>query len=505
MDVLQLARARGIATVFPVHNFHYTDPAAFDDADAVIVPSRFAADYYRDALGVECVVLPNLVDLGRARAVRRSPRYATFVNPSVEKGMFPFARIADELGRQRPDIPLLVVEGRGDERTLASSGLDLRDHSNVYLMAHTHDPRKFWGVTRVCLLPSVWWENQPLVAVEAMINGIPVIGSDRGGIPATLGNSGVVLPLPDRITQATRTLPTAEEVAPWVAAIVRLWDDADFYDEQSRRALAEADLWSPDVLEPRYIDFFRGVQSGPTRAGTIPPGRKRSAVLVPHRDGIDGECEEGLRGLEGLGVRVVRRGGCSAIDVARNALASDALQGGAEAILFIDSDIGFLPLDALRLLARPEPVVAGVYAKKGNRAMASVFADGLTEVTFGAGAFGLVPLKYAAAGFLRVRTSVLRRMVDVLGLPLCNARWGRGIWPFFLPMVVDDSDGSGPQYLSEDWAFSRRLRDIGITPMADLSVRLWHYGRHPFGWEDAGTAPVRHSAFLYRTIDPAPS
>ena len=44
-------------------------------------------------------------------------------------------------------------------------------------------------------MPSLWWENQPLVAIEAMINGIPVIGSDRGGIPESLGEAGS-LPCP---------------------------------------------------------------------------------------------------------------------------------------------------------------------------------------------------------------------------------------------------------------------------------------------------------------------
>lgn len=498
-EVFRQARARGAATAFPVHNFLYTSPEAFADVDAVLVPSRFAADYYRDALGLDCVVLPNLVDLDRVRAERREPKYLTFVNPSVEKGMYPFARIADELGRRRPDIPILVVEGRGDERTLAGSGLDLRAHGNVHLMAHTHDPRKFWRVSKACLLPSVWWENQPLVAVEAMVNGVPVVGSDRGGIPETLGDAGIVLPLPDRITQATRTLPMAQEVSPWVAAVVRLWDDADFLDEHRRRALTEAERWAPDVLGPRYAAFFRRLRPGARRAPTIPTIRSRWVVLVPHRDGIDGECEEGLRDVERAGVRVVRRGGCSAIDVARNELASEALHDGAESLLFVDSDIGFHALDALRLLARPEPVVAGVYAKKGTRAMASTFADGVGEVIFGTGAFGLTPLRHAAAGFLRIRMTALRRLIDALPLPLCNTRWGRGLWPFFGPLVVPD--GEGFHYLGEDWAFSHRLALAGITPLADTSIRLWHYGRHPFGWEDVGADPIRHPSYSYRTAD----
>src|ERR1700688_4169361 len=93
------------------------------------------------------------------------------------------------------------------------------------------------------------------------------------------------------------------------------------------------------------------------------PRRSEAVVLVPHLSGIEMECEQALRHVEAEKVRVVRRAGCSAIDGARNEMISDALHDGAKSILFIDSDIGFEPKDALRLLDRPEPVISAVYAK----------------------------------------------------------------------------------------------------------------------------------------------
>jgi glycosyltransferase involved in cell wall biosynthesis len=233
-----------------------------------------------------------------------------------------------------------------------------------------------------------------------------------------------------------------------------------------------------------------------------PPGRGQSVVLVPHLNGIEWECEQALRRLEAEGVRVVRRGGCSAIDVARNELLSDALHDGAESMLFIDSDVGFDPADALRLLARPEPVVAGVYAKKRVRELACTFAGGVKEVLFGPEAVGLYPLKYAATGFLRLRAGVLGRLIAELRLPLCNTHWGRGVWPFFLPLIVPQGTDK-MHYLAEDWAFSHRLRQIGVTPMADTSVRLWHWGRYGFSWEDAGATVKRFRSYSYRFEQPA--
>lgn len=501
-----VAKAKGLdlASVVLVRDLRHRDPAPLADATAVLAPSGAVADYYRDAFGVACTVLPRLVDAERAKAERSGPGYVTFIDPIPANGVYAFARIASELGPKRPDIPLLVVEAKGTEATLAACGLDLRCHGNVNIMEPTPDHRRYWAAARICLLPSLGTDAGLSVAAEAMVNGVPIIGSDRGSLPETLGDAGVVLPLPERMTPATRLVPTPDEVIPWVEAVIRLWDDAREYAEHRDRALRGAGRWRPEILERAYSRLFAELRPGRNAPTKRPATRAKGVVLVPHLQGIDWECEQGLQGLERAGVRVVRSGGSSAIDVARNVLASDALHDGAESLLFIDSDIGFVPHDALRLLARPEPVVAAVYPKKGPRALTSHFAEGVTEVVFGRGATGLYPLRYAATGFLRIRAEVLRRMVEDLDLPLCNTQWGRGLWPFFLPLVVPQADGR-LHYLGEDWAFSHRLRQVGVTPMADTSVRLWHYGRYGYGWEDAGTDPARYPTFLYRAEEPCPA
>lgn len=272
----------------------------------------------------------------------------------------------------------------------------------------------------------------------------------------------------------------------------------DDYDWQGvRRAVDEFAAQNGlvvDRLGARGWRLLDGWRAGD--ASQPPPGRAQCMVLVPHMNGIEWECEQALRQLEAAGVRVYRRGGCSAIDVARNDMLSEAIHEGMERMLFIDSDIGFDPADALRLLARPEPVIAAIYPKKGMREMASIFADGVKEVLFGPDAPGPYPLKYAATGFLRIRVEALRQMIADLRLQHCNTHWGRGIWPFFQPMIVPH----GPEkwhYLAEDWAFSHRLGQIGVTPLADTSIRLWHWGRYSFGWEDAGSTVARYRSYNY--------
>jgi glycosyltransferase involved in cell wall biosynthesis len=108
-------------------------------------------------------------------------------------------------------------------------------------------------------MPSLWRESLGRVAIEAMANGIPVLASDRGALPETLGDAGFVFTIPERCTPTSGLVPTAQEVAPWVSIIERLWDDAEFEANHRARSLAEAQRWDKDKLAERYEDFFESV------------------------------------------------------------------------------------------------------------------------------------------------------------------------------------------------------------------------------------------------------
>ena len=130
---------------------------------------------------------------------------------------------------------------------------------------NTPDPRRFYAVSKLLLMPSLWSESSPLVAVEAMQNGIPVLASNRGGLSETVGDAGLLFDIPARCMPESREAPTAEEVQPWIEAILRLWDDRAWYDRWSQAGQARAQLWHPDRLAPIYREFFSTIfpQPGP--------------------------------------------------------------------------------------------------------------------------------------------------------------------------------------------------------------------------------------------------
>ena len=249
--------------------------------------TRAAADILREITGRESAVAPEPLDRCACVAADRDPRYLIFMDPTPANGVFAFARIADELGRRRPDLPILVVEREGTEATVAACGLDLRRGGNVFFMAADDDPRRYLRVAKAALLPTLRWEGRGVEAVRAMANGIAVLASDRGALPEIVGEGGSLLPLPDRLTPATAWLPTAEEVAPWVEAVVRLWDDAPHYEDQVRNAAAEARRWGRRRSEPDTRSSpLRRVGRRPTAAS--PPAGPRGWFWSPIWTGSSG-------------------------------------------------------------------------------------------------------------------------------------------------------------------------------------------------------------------------
>jgi len=66
--------------------------------------------------------------------------------------------------------------------------------------------REFYRRASVLLVPSIWFENSPIVIYQAQAAGLPVIGSDSGGIPELLAgrNDSLVLRAGDRAEWTSR-------------------------------------------------------------------------------------------------------------------------------------------------------------------------------------------------------------------------------------------------------------------------------------------------------------
>jgi len=269
VERFQRARAAGCKVVFGLRNHGYKDAIWLRDFDAVLTCSEYLSGVYREALGLLSTGLPSPLDPAVTIAPEREPIFFTAINPSVEKGVFFLARLAEELAVRRPDIPMLFIESRGSGGQLVQAGLagdfDLRRHESLMFAPAVPKPAEIFRGTRVLLAPSVWEEPFGRIAAEALLNGVPPLVSDRGGLAEAANGGGFVLPLPKSLKLETRTPVAAADVEPWLEVMLRLADDEQFYAEASARARAAGAAYQPAVLAPRYVDFFQRLL--PVRCG----------------------------------------------------------------------------------------------------------------------------------------------------------------------------------------------------------------------------------------------
>ena len=112
--------------------------------------------------------------------------------------------------------------GRGRAEWSRETGIELDRLPNLKFTPSVPDPREFYAVTKVLLMPSLWNESFGLVAAEAMLNGIPILASNRGALPETVGEEGFLFDIPAQYTPVAQMLPAIEEIEPWVETVIRL-------------------------------------------------------------------------------------------------------------------------------------------------------------------------------------------------------------------------------------------------------------------------------------------
>ncbi len=224
----------------------------------------------------------------------------------------------------------------------------------------------------------------------------------------------------------------------------------------------------------------------------------KHTIYVPVHHFIEPQTDVCLDALKSLGLRVDKRYGGSAIDFARCIIASQALEEGLDSLMFLDADIMFDPADVVKLLLSPEPVIAATYAAKELGPHSQMNADFDPEIYNSTGVRygdwgGEYQARKVGAGFLRIKTWVLQSMIATLDLPRVALGKTFG-WPFFLPGIWPE-DGE-LKYHCEDYAFCRRVREMGIPVVIDTTIRLYHLGTYTYGIEESGGAYIKR----YRNI-----
>lgn len=236
------ARDRGIPVAFYLANGNYKAPNWCRDVDVILTDSQATADMYRKEVGYAAKPIGKFIAPERFVAEQHERKRLLFVNPSWQKGASIFVQLAEKLARERPDIALEVVEARADwsavlRDTTKRMGKQHSALSNVTVTANTSDMRGPYSRARVLVAPSLWWESSGRVLAEAMLNGIPALITNRGGMPEMIGDAGITFDFPEACyKEPYQHLLSEEELQPLVDAVVNFFDNEELYQEYVTRA-----------------------------------------------------------------------------------------------------------------------------------------------------------------------------------------------------------------------------------------------------------------------------
>jgi glycosyltransferase involved in cell wall biosynthesis len=264
MQRRRIAKQHHCKIVFGLRNWGYLLPNAFTDCDAILTATQFVTDRYRQTLGIHSTPIPLAIDPQDVLAEKHERIFLTAINPTPEKGLLFLIRLLDELATRRPDIPALIIESRGNAGQLLAAAhhfnINLARHESLMLSPGVAQPKDIYAVTRLLLVPSLWEEPAGRVAVEAMLNGIPPLVPNRGGLPETVGSGGLILPIPPHITPHTQSLPTVDDITPWLETILQLTDDETLYQHHCNAARLAAARYHPDSIAPQLHAFFQNIR-----------------------------------------------------------------------------------------------------------------------------------------------------------------------------------------------------------------------------------------------------
>ncbi len=97
--------------------------------------------------------------------------------------------------------------------------INLADCPNIKIFKSEDNAKELYKKIKVLLIPSQWEEEFGRVAIEAMVNGIPVIASNIAGLKDSVGSGGVLL--------------EKDGVNSWIKEIKELCKNRDYFKKRS--------------------------------------------------------------------------------------------------------------------------------------------------------------------------------------------------------------------------------------------------------------------------------
>jgi glycosyltransferase involved in cell wall biosynthesis len=161
------------------------------------------------------------------------------------KGIFELLKAFGLISRKMAEISLLIAGDGPHLQAVRKSIANNRLDSSVKLLGRLsyEDAIAWMKSSQIVVVPSLLPETVSRVVMEALACGKPIIGSNRGAIPETIGDAGVTVD------------PSADNIAD---AISVLMDDSQRLKELSRSALERRGDFSLDITVRQIRKAYEG-------------------------------------------------------------------------------------------------------------------------------------------------------------------------------------------------------------------------------------------------------
>jgi glycosyltransferase involved in cell wall biosynthesis len=253
-------------------------------AAGVVAISHAMASYIREFCGAEAAVIhppmygqPPYPSFGRFDS-----GYVLMVNPSVVKGISIFLALAQRF----PDIEFAGLAGWA---TTSADRTAMSRLHNVRVLETVRSIDEALSHARLLLMPSLWLEGFGLIAMEAMLRGLPVIASDSGGLQEAKAATGFVIPVKpiERFeavfdeTHMPKPVDVPQDMEPWAEALRVLLTDRAAYEQESQRS-GEAALHFVSSLRVEAFEEYL-LQLQPREPAVLPAGPKTPDLTSAQR------------------------------------------------------------------------------------------------------------------------------------------------------------------------------------------------------------------------------
>jgi glycosyltransferase involved in cell wall biosynthesis len=239
--------------------------AVLKNADRVITVSKKTMEYVRK-LGADkskTSVIYNGVDIDTFHPANKSESRKKLGLPKNRKIILSVRRLVYKNGldtliesvplvaRNHPDA-LFVVAGKGPSKKLIEDRIkELGIEDDIKLTGFVPDNLLpvYYDAANYFVLPSASGEGLPLVLLEAMACGLPVIATTVGGTPEIIKHmkNGVLVPPrnPEAMARAISKLLSEERLGPAIG-------------EEARRNVEDRFTWEKNLLQLQdiYSEFF---------------------------------------------------------------------------------------------------------------------------------------------------------------------------------------------------------------------------------------------------------